>query len=217
MGLKLTTPPTATLVDLATVRRHLRLASDYTAEDTDLTNMVKAATDEAEQLMNRPVLSQGWTLTLDNWYGTGIPPVTLQIYTALPQWRPTVDMAAADAIRINCAGISAIGSVKYVAPDGTLTTMAGGDYIAAIGEFNARLQPAYATAWPTLRPQIDAITIAFTAGWADAASVPEAIKRWVLLRVGSYYDFREQWSSGKPIDPNDHMNRLLDRWCLASV
>ena len=50
-----------------------------------------------------------------------------------------------------------------------------------------------------------------------AGLVPASVKQWVLMRVGAYYDNRDAWTSGKPIERNAFVDRLLDRWKVPSL
>lgn len=189
MGYVLTTARVTDPVTLAEAKLHLRV--DTSADDALITALITAATDEAEQLMQRATLPQSWTLTLDGFDG----PIVLQ--------RPPV---------------TAITSLKYLqAVDGVLTILAGSEYLlAAANEYTARVVPAFGKAWPGARAQLEAVRVEFVTGYADAGKVPESIKAWIRLRVGALYQNREAWTLGKAIEANPFVDRLLDRYCALT-
>ena len=195
MPLTITTARALQPVTLAEAKLHLRV--DISDDDALITALIIAATDDAEHLMNRAILPQTWQLTMDSWGDDATPGTTSAIY--LP--RPTV---------------TSITSVKYLqAGDGVLTTMSGSDYVlAAADPYIARVVPAYGKYWPAARAMPEAVRIQFVAGYVDAASVPEAIKAWIKLRIGSLYEHRAAWTEGTKsmLNRNEFTDRLLDRY-----
>ena len=193
MSQTLITPPTAYPV----TRDECKLNSRVTlsAEDSLIDMWIAAAVQDAEHLMQRAIMPQQWQLTLDAFPSDGGNVITLQ--------RPTV---------------TAVNSVKYFdATTGTLTTLDSADYWVATDPWRTRLAPAYGKAWPSARVQMSAVQVLFTCGWATAADVPQLIKAWLWMRVGSYFENRAQWTMGKAIDTNPAIDGLLDRWRVPVV
>lgn len=192
MALKLITAPTLSCVTLAEAKLHLRVETDVTDEDALITQLVAAATEDAEHLMQRAILPQQWQLTLDAF------PACIELQ------RPIV---------------SAVASVRYVdATTGSLLTLATTEYLVdPSSDLVARIVPAYGKSWPDARAQPAAVQVLFICGWPDAASVPAAIKRWVLLRVGALYENREAWTLGKSIERNEFIDRMLDRYRVFTI
>ncbi len=180
MALRLTTPPSGLAVSVAAVKLHLHIDADLTAEDAAVQALITAATEDAEHLMQAAVLSQQWTLTLD----------------AFP--------AQVDLRR---PPVSGVVSVKYIDPTGTQRTLDPAAYQLIPGEKLSRLAPAYGAAWPSIRPQPDAVECVFTAGWANEAAVPELVKAWIKLRVGALRG--EPWP--------DYADHLLDRYSSITL
>ena len=63
------------------------------------------------------------------------------------------------------------------------------------------------------------MSVTFDAGYGTAAQVPEGIKSWIKLRVGSLYAHREEMSilmRGR-IDPLPFVDGLLDPYRVALV
>lgn len=165
MPLQLITAPTTLPVTLAEARLHLRLSPDQVAEDAMIESLIEAATLGAEHLMGRAIMPQTWRLSLD---------------------------AFAVRIPLEMATVTAVDVVKYVNASGILTTMADTDYqLANASDYSAALVPAYGRSWPEARNQPEAVQITFTAGYADADSVPEPIKSWIKLLVGAMFVNRE--------------------------
>lgn len=188
MTLELSVARTAQPVTLAEAKLHLRV--DAAEDDALISALIVAATDAAEHLMGRAVLTQRWQLTLDCF--------------------------DADEIALQRPPVTSIVSVKYLqASDGVLTTLAGTEYtLAAASDYTARVVPAWGKSWPATRDVPEAVQILFEAGYADAASVPEEIKAWIKMRLGSLYANREQWTAGRgvKIEANPFVDCLLDRY-----
>ena len=196
MPLTLIIPRTLQPVSLAEAKLHLRVDTD--ADDALITALIIAAADDAEHLMGRAVLPQTWQLTLDSFgVSAGICTSTSEIVLQKPP-------------------ISAISNVKYLqASDGVLTTLSPSAYVlATASDYTARLVPAYGTSWPATRALPEAVRITFVTGYADSASVPEPIKAWIKLRIGSLYANREAWTVGirEALNRNEFVDRLLDRY-----
>lgn len=208
MTLTLKTPASIQPVTLAEAKLHLRV--DITDDDALITALIVAATADAEQLMGRAVLQQTWQLTLDSFFPNP---------DAYTQWPPVVVggiYSSSSIITLQMPPVTAITSVQYLqAVDGVLTTMPNTDYVLANGnDYSARLVPAYGKTWPSVRNLPDAVRVLFVTGYTDAASVPELIKAWIKLRLGSLYENRSGWTVGTraALDPNPFIDRLLDRY-----
>ena len=68
------------------------------------------------------------------------------------------------------------------------------EYTVDLSSEPARLTPKFGYIWPVTLPQIGAVQIDYTAGYANAAAVPDELKAWILLRIGSLYANREDAS-----------------------
>ena len=213
MSLKRVTAPTALPVTLAECKAQARVIDSE--EDALLTSMMWAATEDAEHLMGRAVMPQSWQLTLDSFFDPSVytdpVPITIDLIRG-----PTVTTGS---VPLNLARptVTAVTSVKYVDPAGTLQTMLSTAYqLAAANDYGARLVPAYGTTWPATRAQPEAVQVVFVCGYADAASVPELIKQWIRMRVAALYENRESWTvrtrGGGEIVRNEFLDYMLDRY-----
>jgi uncharacterized phiE125 gp8 family phage protein len=164
MSLKLITAPIAPPVTLAEMKAHLRV--DMTDDDTLISAMLVGATDVAEQHTGRAIMPQTWEITLD----------------AFP-----------DAFEITRVPVQSITSLKYYDASGVQQTLSPSLYaLDNADDFSAAyVVPAFGAEWPETREQINAVTLRYAAGYADATAVPEAIKSWIKLQVSAMYENRE--------------------------
>lgn len=184
MALKLITAATGLAVTLIEAKAHLRV--DTTDDDTLVEAMITAATEAAEQMTGRALMAQTWELTLD----------------AFP-----------DAVELTRVPVSAITSITYIDSTGAATVMAAPLYaLDNADEFGfAYVVPVYAGVWPDTRAEINAVKVRYVAGYASAADVPQSIKSWILLQVGSIYANREGEAAGQ-VQKLGFVDALLSRY-----
>ena len=189
MSLKLVTPAAALAVSLAEAKAHLRV--DSTDEDTLITSMITAATETAEQITGRAIMPQTWELTLDEF------PAVIEL-TRVP--------------------VAAVTSLTYTDTAGATQTLASGAYRLRVADDYgfAAVVPAYDTEWPDTLDDTEVVKVRFTAGYANAAAVPEPIKAWIKLTVSAMYENREAESySTRAVSTTVKMSfvdALLDRY-----
>ena len=193
MALKLITAPSTYPVTLAEAKLHCRV--DIADDDTLITALITAATEMAEQKTGRAIMTQTLELTLD----------------AFP-----------DAFELTRVPVQSVTSVKYYDTTGAQQTLSNTLYaLDAADDFGfAYISPVYAGVWPDTRDQINAVAVRYVAGYADAASVPQSIKNWILLMVSTMYENRETEAySSRAVSTTVQMqfvDRLLDRYVVFS-
>lgn len=201
MPLVQTSAPAIEPVSLSDAKLHLRVID--TAEDTLITLMIAAARRYAEAYTGRSFISQGWRLVLDSFPGPSLMGVPFGRPYGLPP----------HAILLERGPVTALTSIQYTAMDGTTQTMSASDYVADLTGPVARVTPVFGKIWPIPLPQIGAVQVNFSAGYGAAATdVPEGIRHWILMRVGTLYENREQVAAmgrGR-IDPLPFVDGLLD-------
>lgn len=160
---QLTTAPTDEPVTVTEAKTHGRISGS--ADDTWLTAAIKAARQKVEAEIGRALITQTWTAYLDGF--------------------PIGD------IRLPRPRAIAIASVKYIDVNGDQQTLSSSVYQLDSKSEPARFGLAYNQTWPSTRDQMNAVEIAYTCGYGNAAAVPEAIKHAILLIVAHLYEHRE--------------------------
>ncbi len=122
-----------------------------------------------------------------------------------------LDQFPCDEIRL--PPLQSVTSITYTDTAGETQTLAADQYrVDAVSE-PARITPAYGTRWPVTLEQTHAVIIRFVAGYGAAAAVPETIKHWMLLRIQTLWENRDQiviGTSGMVELPPAFIDGLLD-------
>ena len=94
--------------------------------------------------------------------------------------------------------VTAVASVSYFDSNGaTQTLTVGTGYRLALHLSPARIRlPVSSSAWLETIAVEDAVTITFTAGYANIGAVPETAKHAVRLLIGHWYENREAVVTG---------------------
>lgn len=203
MGYQLVTGPTVEPLQLSDAKVHLRVETTMTDDDTLITLLIVAARQYAEQITSRSFCTQSWKYVLDSFPGGYSYPVApYGTEYSLP----------ATGILLEKGPIQSIDSIKYLDMTGAQQTLANTVYVADLTGPLARITPKFGQIWPPTLPQIAAVEVAFTAGFGVAAAVPQAVKQWMLLRIGALYENREEIVTGRSIQvtPMPFVDSLLD-------
>ena len=186
MTLKLIIPSAASsALDLTEAKLHLRV--DSTDDDFLIQSMIGAASELVEQATSRVLLAQTWELSLDSF----------------PAY-----------FELSRVPLQSITSIKYTDSTGTVQTMSNTDYVISSDESDyAKVYPAYGVTWPNSRGDMGNVKVRFVAGYADASSIPESLRSWMKLAVGSMYVNRESEvvERGSVLSLG-FADRLLDRY-----
>jgi uncharacterized phiE125 gp8 family phage protein len=187
MSLQLINPPAAEPVTLAEAKAHLK--ADVTDDDALITSLIAAARARAEWHTGRAFVTQSWVLWLDAWpsRGTddGLPPA-LSSVPPLP-------------IEIPLPPLQAVTSITTYALDDTASVLDAGVYqVDAAGE-PARVTLKFGVTPPVGLRAINAVAIAFDAGYGDGESdVPFAIRQAILEIVADLYVNRGDAAANAP-------------------
>lgn len=182
MGLTLTAAPTAEPVSLAEAKLHCKV--DGTDDDTLLTALIVAARRLAEQQTSRALVTQSWKQTFDAF------PVA--------------------AIALERPPLQSVTSVKYHDTDGVQQTLDASAYTVHTSAQLGLVAPVPGTSWPATQARIEAVEVAFVAGYGAAAAVPQEIKQWMLLQIGHWYANRESVNVGNIVNEMPYVGALLD-------
>ena len=180
MPLALVTPPAEEPVSLVEAKLHLRV--DIADDDALITALISAARQAAETITGRQIVTARWKMILDSFPGPSLMGVPAGQSFSLP----------GHAILLPKCPVQSIVSVQYLDMAGTLQTLTNNTYTADLACEPARITPVFGQIWPVTLPQIGAVTVTFDAGYGAASAVPEGIKNWIKLRVGSLYAHREE-------------------------
>ena len=156
MALKLIAAPGTALFTAAEARVFCRF--DPTDLDADIDAMVLDATRLCEHETGQCLLAQTWELSLD----------------AFPE-----------AFELTRIPVASITSIIYADAAGTQITLSNSLYTldSRDGFGFHYVVPAYGTAWPATREEINAVKLRYVAGYPDAASVPSHLKREVKINI----------------------------------
>jgi uncharacterized phiE125 gp8 family phage protein len=193
MALKQITPPTQGCITLVEAKAHLRV--DFEDDDLLIKSYINAATEMCEQVTGRAIMPQTWLLTAPSFWID-----KFGVLTRIP--------------------VATVESIKYL-------DMAGADIVLpstcyALDNFDdsgfAYLNPAFGEVWPSARVVDNSVRVTYTAGYPNAASVPESIKNWIKLVVGSMYENREHQTVERgTVLSLGFADRMLDRYRVWSI
>lgn len=160
----------------------LHLRVDHDTEDDLISAMISAARESCEHETDRAIAVQTLELAIDEF------PV--------------------DGIQLLRPPVASIESVVYVDAEGVDQTMPSTSYYLDIAQEPSWLLPAVGADWPATREQANAVRVRYVAGYTEC---PQALRAWILLRLGTLYRTREA-DGEKPVAASPFADRLLDRY-----
>ena len=166
LGLVQKTEPSDYPVSLDEAREHLKIPSEDTGENSLLHLMIQAATDTAEKVTRRCLLSRSYELGLDSF----------------PSGRE---------IELPKPPLVSVTSIKYLDGDGNEQTLSSTAYTVDTGTKPGRIWLNEDETWPNTYDVPRAVYITYTAGHASASVVPATIRMAILLMVGHWFENRE--------------------------
>lgn len=213
MPLIQTQAPSGEPVLLADARNHLRVDADLTSDDTLITLLIGAARRYAESYTGRSFITQKWRLILDSFPGPSLMGVPIGQPFSMP----------AHAVQFERGPVQSVDSIVYLDMGGvqqTITTPAAPDYAIDLSGPVPRMTPGFGRIWPIPLPQIGSVQINYTAGYgSNASDVPEGIRQWILLRVATLYEHREEVAAMQrgQIHPLPFVDSLLDPYRVVQA
>jgi uncharacterized phiE125 gp8 family phage protein len=200
-----TAAPSVEPVSLDEARTHLRIDPDMTDDDALIGRLIAAARQYAETLTGRSFITQSWRLVLDAF------PCCLELERGPVQSISSLVYRDMSGTPQPLAWDAAANGIQR-ASDGSL--------VADLSALPARIAPAFGRIWPIALPEIGAVAVNYSAGYgSDATAVPDGIKQWMLLRIGSLYEFRAEVVAERSIkvDPMPFFDGLLDPYRVVSA
>lgn len=180
------TPPSVEPITLALAKQHLRV--DYTDDDALIPLYISAARDYAENYTGRAFLPQTWQLSLN------VFPFNMQ-----QSWPPASRMQQRSflnsqmEILLPFAPLSAVNSITYQNPPGTVVTMDPSQYTVNTGQEPGSVTPANGVYWPFPMPYVpDTVQINYLAGYSlveqvDYLVMPATAPFSVTLKNPNFY------------------------------
>lgn len=168
------TAPATEPVTTAEAKTHLRV--DVSTEDTYIGTLVTAARQWVELYTGRICVTVTVTEKWDSFPTCGN---VLGVYYV------------SNPMELRYSPVSAVTSIQYTDTAAATQTWSNTKYVADIVSQPARVLPKNGEVYPSTLAQAQAVTVTYSAGYADAASVPAAIKQAILLMVGDMYENRE--------------------------
>lgn len=158
------TPPIQQTVTLAEAKGQLRV--EHSDDDVLISRLVDVATEllDGPEGLGMALMPQTWRLVLP-----GFPSELL----------------------VPLQPVTAITSIQYVDPAGATQTFAAANYRLFTAAVDAEVELVSGASWPATDGRRAAVTVTFTCGFADIASVPPSLRHAILLMVGTLYETRE--------------------------
>lgn len=201
--------PTGEPLTLAEVRPFARVDADDTSQDTTIGILIAAARRYAENYTGRRLMTQTLRAVADGFPGSAIHLLPWGGYAQRTVIRRPDDELLIKLLR---GPVTAITSITYVDTAGALQTLDPAAYIFDSSDLVQRIAPAFGLTWPAARVQLASVKITFVAGYADAASIPATFRNWMLVRIATAYEHREEEeivARGK-LQPLEYVDTLLD-------
>lgn len=191
MGLVLKTAPTTDPVTLVEAKAHLNVLSDL--DDDLITFLIGVATEQAEEITNRQLMRSTYEMTMD----------------ILP-----------DRFEIKKPPLHAVEKIEYI-PDGadSYAILDPSKYMV-----DNTVEPGVVirrndATYPAISWMVNAVRVTFTAGYADKAAVPKSIKQWMLIRIATLFEHREEIVVGVSVTPiqNNYNDYLISKYRVISL
>lgn len=162
-GFDITTAPTTEPVTVAQVKEQWNQMCDV--DDDKITFLIKVARDFLENYLHMAFMPQTITMKMDCWK-TVIRPV-----------RPPLTL---------------VSGIQYKDANGDTQTFSSSGYIVDTITKPGRISLASGYSYPSIINELGAINIVYVAGYADADSVPPAIKQTIISLVIAMLEHPEQ-------------------------
>lgn len=183
----LVSPPSATPVDLAMFKQHLRIDLSMTEEDALLEHYLKAAVRFCESLCDRAFVTQAWRVNCATFH---------------------------TPIRLNY-GAASLRRISYTAPNGAWKRLRASHCQVRPCVAGLEVLPPRGQSWPIVqRDNVNAVSIDYLAGFGVPNAVPDDIKTAVLIVGCEFYERRTKTEIGTVVAHHDTVEALLApyRW-----
>jgi uncharacterized phiE125 gp8 family phage protein len=183
MGYTVVTAPAETPISLADAKLHLRL------NDDDADDLVRGLLDAAIALIENDTRRALVTRTMDFTIDYDWPRYNNRDSARYnDQWLDDPWLGGCRRIVLPFPPLQSVTSITYVDNTGATQTLAADQYLVNKTGIEGVIEPAYAVTWPTVRRQMNAITVRFVCGYGAADVVPEPLKQAMKLLLWNWHD-----------------------------
>lgn len=192
---EVTTAPATEPVSTADAKAHLRIESSVTDDDTLIDKLVAAARHWVEQYIERKLITQTITQTLDDWPGSS--------YAGDGELVPvgrvdqTLARGSSGWVELLANPVQSITSVTTYDDAGSSAVWSSSNYRLSDAGDRARMALKDGASWPTnATRRTDAIEIVYVVGYGGASAVPDDIILAIKMLVAHWYENREAVTVG---------------------
>jgi hypothetical protein len=188
--LEQTTEPSGTVVDLATLKTHLRVT--HASEDSYITTLIGTATDAAERYMNRKLLPRTMKMWMDYLPGNGTDYWQNGVTGAVQAPIYYANTSAFRFFELIGTPVTDVSEVGYINDAGTVTVVDDSQYIADFTDpdMPARIILQRGASWPTDLQIAHSIYVEYTLGYDSASVIPASIKHGVMVMAAALWSNR---------------------------
>lgn len=179
-ALQRTTEPSAEPVTLSEAKAHLRVS--LSDDDTLIANLISVARMACEDYTRRALITQGWTLWLDEF-----PQENLGWWDGVREGAP---LTVKRFIHLPRPPLQAVVSVAAYDDSDNGSVFSADYYFVDSKSEPGRLALRNNASWPKAVRSHHGIGIVFTAGYGNAAVVPQALKQGMLAHLAQMYEDR---------------------------
>jgi uncharacterized phiE125 gp8 family phage protein len=179
--------PTFEPVTLQEAKKQCELADAVDHHDLLIDSLIQLAREQVEHDTGIVACTGSFVYRMTNWPNGE--------WFSLPDVRP----------------ITAVSSITYVDTSGNTSTFSSGDYSLDTNGVKQFVKLGHSKTWPSLRGDINGITVTFSAGYATRNDIPQLFKQAVLFVVARDFANREGMHAKPFQDGYDRIVRLLGR------
>lgn len=164
----LVTAPTVYPITVEEAKEHMNITA--TADDEYIQSLIDVATNQAEIVTHRALITQTWDYKVDRF---------------------------ARHMEMPLGKLQSVTHVKYYDTDGVQQTVNTSVYTVDTDSDPGQVHLAYDQSWPSVRQIPNTITFRVVVGYgATSASVPDQIKQWIKIQVANMFEMRESYVIG---------------------
>ena len=167
MNYTVITAPASEPVTLVEAKTHLRIPTAETGEDSYITSLISVATNTAENILGKKLITQ----TLDLFYDK---------------------FPACREFDLPFGKLQSVTHIKYYDVDNVERTLSSSIYQTDSTGLTGRIKLEYGESFPDTRAgKLNSVAIRMIVGYGVANSVPTSIKQALLLLIANWFENRE--------------------------